>query len=311
VVADGRQPGVSEGLTLLELAGVFVSLGVWDALNLDGGGSSTLVMEDADHTFGVLNTPVGRGEPGTLRQVATNLGFYLPGTGPPPQSNDPQTLREAVIRLASSRRGGGYKWVGDGVSKSIAYDGETILQANPNGTYCCGATFETFIDAYCAIRYGGDAPTAQGRWFEGWPRERFVALQQGWWGTGDAPVNPLIPAAARPTIRERQVYHVLPWTGFAEPVDHHRMLQRGDFAQFWRKNGSGHSVIFWGRDRDETGAERLWYWSSQGKPRHAYPMTPGGEAVTTPGYGINWEYIGAEIDPSRIYGVRLKDAHVP
>lgn len=49
----------------------------------------------------------------------------------------------------------------------------------------------------------------------------------------------------------------------------------------------------------------MWYWSSQKRPRYAYPQRTGGKAVKIPGYGINWEYIGEDIDPDRIYGVRL------
>ena len=115
------------------------------------------------------------------------------------------------------------------------------------------------------------------------------------------------PEPARPTIREKQVYHMLPWAGFGVRVNDYRLLQRGDFVQFWRPKGSGHSVIFWMRDRDDDGRERFWYWSSQRKPRYAYPMSPGGAALKTPGYGVNWEVIGADIDPTRIYGVRLMD----
>ncbi|MCH7813730.1 MAG: phosphodiester glycosidase family protein, partial [Planctomycetes bacterium] len=308
VVADGRQKGVAEGLTLIELAALFQSLGAWDALNLDGGGSSTLVCEGRDRVHRVVNTPVGRRAPGTLRQVANNLGFYLPGMGPPAGDRPPATLREMVTARAAAQRGGGYKWAGDGVSKDIAYDGVTILRANSEGTFCCGATLETFLDAYCLKRYGHDSSSAVGRWFEDWPRERLLAMQQGWWGTEEAVTHPLIPAEARPTIREKQVYHALPGTGLAEPVDDYRLLQRGDFVQFWRQKPGGHSVIFWGRDRDGDGRERLWYWSSQGKPRYAYPLEPGGEPVKTPGYGINWEFIGDEIDPLRIYGAALLDA---
>jgi hypothetical protein len=44
VVVDGRREGVSEGMTLAELAGLFEALGAEDALNLDGGGSSTMVL---------------------------------------------------------------------------------------------------------------------------------------------------------------------------------------------------------------------------------------------------------------------------
>jgi hypothetical protein len=43
-VVDGRQPGYSEGMTLPELAGLLEALGADGALNLDGGGSSVMVL---------------------------------------------------------------------------------------------------------------------------------------------------------------------------------------------------------------------------------------------------------------------------
>ncbi|MDD5089396.1 MAG: phosphodiester glycosidase family protein [Candidatus Wallbacteria bacterium] len=46
VVVDGRQPGYSEGMELEELARLMLSLGCREALNLDGGGSSTLVIRN-------------------------------------------------------------------------------------------------------------------------------------------------------------------------------------------------------------------------------------------------------------------------
>ncbi len=45
VVVDGRRPDHSAGMTLRELAGVLSALGAVDALNLDGGGSSVLVVD--------------------------------------------------------------------------------------------------------------------------------------------------------------------------------------------------------------------------------------------------------------------------
>jgi len=48
VVVDGRQKGYSDGMTLRELANLMRSLGARDAINLDGGGSSTLVYADPD-----------------------------------------------------------------------------------------------------------------------------------------------------------------------------------------------------------------------------------------------------------------------
>jgi hypothetical protein len=45
VVVDGRQPQISIGINLKDLAELLLSLGCVDALNLDGGGSSTLVYQ--------------------------------------------------------------------------------------------------------------------------------------------------------------------------------------------------------------------------------------------------------------------------
>jgi hypothetical protein len=44
VTVDGRLPGHSVGMTLRELAELFVSLGAVRALNFDGGGSTTMVV---------------------------------------------------------------------------------------------------------------------------------------------------------------------------------------------------------------------------------------------------------------------------
>lgn len=52
VVVDGRQPGYSVGMSLDELARFMVNIGVYQGLNLDGGGSSALVVKDV-----VVNRP--------------------------------------------------------------------------------------------------------------------------------------------------------------------------------------------------------------------------------------------------------------
>jgi exopolysaccharide biosynthesis protein len=46
VVADGRVPGVATGLNFKEKVELMKNLGVTDAVNLDGGGSSTFVGPD-------------------------------------------------------------------------------------------------------------------------------------------------------------------------------------------------------------------------------------------------------------------------
>jgi exopolysaccharide biosynthesis protein len=45
VVVDGRRAGYASGMTLLQLANFLRSLGAVDATNLDGGGSSTVVVQ--------------------------------------------------------------------------------------------------------------------------------------------------------------------------------------------------------------------------------------------------------------------------
>jgi exopolysaccharide biosynthesis protein len=44
LVVEGRFPGKSEGATLPELANILKDLGCIEALNLDGGGSSAMLV---------------------------------------------------------------------------------------------------------------------------------------------------------------------------------------------------------------------------------------------------------------------------
>jgi hypothetical protein len=75
IVVDGRQPDYSEGATLAELADITLELGVETALNLDGGGSSTLVAEGADGPY-LLNAPIHTRLVMRERPVANHLGVY-------------------------------------------------------------------------------------------------------------------------------------------------------------------------------------------------------------------------------------------
>ena len=77
VVIDGRQPGYSEGATFPELADFLLSLGVYYGLNLDGGGSSALVIESAMGGSFVLNSPIEGNIPGNESAVANHLGFWV------------------------------------------------------------------------------------------------------------------------------------------------------------------------------------------------------------------------------------------
>ncbi len=78
VCVDGRQSGYSGGMTMHELAEFFRALGARDAINLDGGGSTALVVADRTGQPRVLNRPIDQGFPGKERYVANHLGVYVP-----------------------------------------------------------------------------------------------------------------------------------------------------------------------------------------------------------------------------------------
>jgi exopolysaccharide biosynthesis protein len=49
---DGRQPELSVGMTLAELASLLIELGAVEAVNMDGGGSTAMVIRGR-----VVNSP--------------------------------------------------------------------------------------------------------------------------------------------------------------------------------------------------------------------------------------------------------------
>ena len=77
VVVDGRQPFYSEGATFTELAQLLIDQGAHMAMSLDGGGSSTMVIEGDDGKPKILNSPIDHYIPGTERPVGTHLGVYI------------------------------------------------------------------------------------------------------------------------------------------------------------------------------------------------------------------------------------------
>ena len=77
VVVDGRQPFYSEGATFGELADLLKELGAFYAMSLDGGGSSTMVIEGGDGKPVILNSPIDNYIPLRERPVANHLGVYV------------------------------------------------------------------------------------------------------------------------------------------------------------------------------------------------------------------------------------------
>jgi hypothetical protein len=77
IVVDGRQPFYSAGATLNELANYLVYYGAENAINMDGGGSSTLVFEGWLGTSKVVNSPIHGSIPGWERPVGNHLGIFV------------------------------------------------------------------------------------------------------------------------------------------------------------------------------------------------------------------------------------------
>ena len=77
VVVDGRQPFYSDGATFAQLAQLLIDQGAYVAMSLDGGGSSTLVVEGDNGEPVILNSPIDNYIPGRERPVANHLGVYI------------------------------------------------------------------------------------------------------------------------------------------------------------------------------------------------------------------------------------------
>jgi hypothetical protein len=76
VVVDGRQPNYSEGVNLPELAQIIIDAGGYTAINLDGGGSSTLVMQGEDGQPVQLGSSIHTRIPASERPIANHLGIF-------------------------------------------------------------------------------------------------------------------------------------------------------------------------------------------------------------------------------------------
>ena len=86
-VVDGR--GISAGVGTKELAEIMLSAGAYDAINLDGGGSSCLFIKN----FGPMNTP----SDGSERPVGN--GVYVVSSAPEDNTIDEIRAYETKIRL--------------------------------------------------------------------------------------------------------------------------------------------------------------------------------------------------------------------
>jgi hypothetical protein len=129
VVVDGRQPGYSTGMTSFELALTLLRLGAVRAMQLDGGGSSTVAFDGT-----VLNSP----SDGNERPISTALmlQYYGVYASPPlepivsPNGDgvaDAQRLRYKLVRPATATAtlrapDGVIAWEDSGLREAGTYD---------------------------------------------------------------------------------------------------------------------------------------------------------------------------------------------
>lgn len=74
VCIDGRLNGI--GATHTEAANIMRDIGAWDAIHFDGGGSTTMAVQQEDHTqTSIVNTP----SEGSMRAVANGIGIKTTG----------------------------------------------------------------------------------------------------------------------------------------------------------------------------------------------------------------------------------------
>lgn len=73
VVVDGRQPEHSNGAPLVMCAKIMLALGAVEAINHDGGGSSTMILH-SDDQYEVVNSP----SDGNLRKVYNSIQIIIP-----------------------------------------------------------------------------------------------------------------------------------------------------------------------------------------------------------------------------------------
>jgi hypothetical protein len=75
---DGRQSGYSDGATDEESAWWGKQVGMWDAINMDGGGSAAMYRTDTNGAPVALNRSSYRASTGRERYIGSHFGVYAP-----------------------------------------------------------------------------------------------------------------------------------------------------------------------------------------------------------------------------------------
>jgi len=160
----------------------------------------------------------------------------------------------------------------DGVSRDLLWQGVPLARAaSDGGVHCSGITYEVYVRALARALDGTPHP--------GPSPDDLLALKEAWYvrdGGGEAgPMDALVDR------------------GLGQRIDTLASLRPGDFVQFWRNSGKGHSAVFVSHTRNRDGSLRgMVYWSAQ--------SSSGGIGQRIVSLGPGEHQINAE----RLYGVR-------
>lgn len=191
-----------------------------------------------------------------------------------------EPLNPYVLDVVSSYPADGrwpYAWSpnrhDDGVTRALSWRGQILARPDARSSiHCSGITYEVFVRALAA------ASAALGEALRAPSAALLLDLKETWYvrdGSERGPVAALIRA------------------GLGEPVERLQDLQPGDFVQFWRNSGKGHSAVFIRHRNLRDGVPRgMEYWSAQSSSG-----------------GIGRRYVSegnatSQIGPGQLFGVR-------
>ena len=194
---------------------------------------------------------------------------------------DPDAFAECVLKVAASYPTDGtntYYWPKQGewkgVTRDVFYNGQLVAKGDAQGRcHCSGVTWEVFMRAIDEYNRGREVKA-----LNTWTLDEVNKFQFLWFGSDG---------------NKRCIHNAVLTFGIGEEIKVPADARPGDFVQFWRGNGSGHSCIFHDWVRDETGKiTHLKYWSAQKK---------------TNGISFNTETVGDErgIILDQVYIVRV------
>ncbi|MCX7919189.1 MAG: hypothetical protein N3A72_06200 [bacterium] len=127
-----------------------------------------------------------------------------------------------------------YRWekneydIYNGVTQDLVYQEQTVAKAHPNGSRCsncCGLTFEVF---FRAMQLRNKAKGIDINDFNGMTYDDLYNFMLIWFvvGSGDSPQK------------------AIEYYGLGQPITDWKQAKPGDFGDFSRNNGTGHSIIF-------------------------------------------------------------------